>query len=189
MANYIKINKRALADGPGVRVSLYVSGCRNHCPGCHNPESWDFAKGTEITSATVDEILDLLAPDYIAGLTLCGGEPMEFENQTELAYIAALVKTIYPNKTIWCFTGYEFKDLLPGGKRHGPASDMMLNTATDILLHNTDVLITGRFILEQRDITKDNLWRGSKNQRVLDVKKSLEAGKAVALENIPNNIV
>lgn len=179
MANYLKITKLDTVNGPGCRVTLWVSGCRNHCPGCQNPESWDFAKGTEITSATADEILSLLAHEYIAGLTICGGEPMEPENQEALVDLVAEIKSKYPDKSIWCFTGYELSDLLDGGRKHAEC--------TDALLKNIDVLIVGRFILGQKDITRNNLWRGSRNQRVLDVKKSLAVSKPVALDGIPNN--
>lgn len=179
MANYLKINKQAIADGPGVRVSIYLSGCRNGCPGCHTKESWDFAKGTEFTNATVTEILKLLSFEYISGLTICGGEPMEPENQIAVSCLVNKVKEIYPEKTIWCYTGYEWKDLQLGGKKY-------TDFTTDIL-KRLDVLITGRFELDKRNITKDNLWRGSTNQRVVDVQESLKQGKQINLANIPNN--
>lgn len=179
MARYLQINKCSLADGPGVRVSVYMSGCRNHCPGCHNSKSWDFTSGTEFDEFTVAEILELLSSDYISGLTLCGGEPMEPENQEVLANLVWWAKEKYPTKTIWCYTGYEFEDLLKDGKKYGPYTDMLLN--------DIDVLVVGKFELDKRDITKENLWRGSTNQRVIDVQESLKQNKKIFLKNIPNN--
>lgn len=177
--NYTNIIRTTIADGPGIRVSLYVSGCRNHCPGCHNYESQSFSYGIEFSDNTVTEIMSLLDHSYIAGLTLCGGEPMEEENQRDLVNFVDQVRTKFPEKNIWCYTGYEFEDLVAGGRKHCEV--------TDRLLSMIDVLVVGRFILEQRDITDKNRWRGSLNQRVLDVKQSLSRGKPVALKDIPNN--
>lgn len=177
--NYGKIFKQTTSDGPGIRVSLYVSGCRNHCPGCHNYESQSFSYGKEFSENTVAEIMSLLDHPYIAGLSLVGGEPMEEENQRDLVNFVDRVRTKYPEKNIWCYTGYEFEDLAAGGRKHCEV--------TDKLLSMIDVLIVGRFILEQRDITDKNRWRGSLNQRVLDLKQSLSHGKPVALKDIPNN--
>lgn len=176
---YSQIYKQTVSDGVGIRVSLYVSGCRNHCPGCHNPESQDFEYGKEFTLATMNEVISALTPSYITGLTLCGGEPMELENQKELKNLAKLVKAHLPKKTIWCYTGYEFSDLRPGGKRY--AED------TDDLLNNLDVLVIGPFIQDKRDITKNNKWRGSTNQRVINVPDSLKVGKPIPVIGIPNN--
>ena len=161
--NYIHIYKTAITDGPGVRVSLYVSGCRNHCKGCHNPESWSFTFGKLFNQETLNELLDALKPSYIAGLTVCGGEPMEEENQKVLVDVIKKVRETYPNKNIWCYTGYEYEDLLKGGKKH--------TEVTDDMLKNIDVLITGPFILELRDITENNKWRGSTNQKIIDLNK------------------
>lgn len=161
--NYIKIYKTSITDGPGVRVSLYVSGCRNHCKGCHNPESWDFNFGKEFTQETLNELLDALKHDYIAGLTICGGEPMEEENQKVIVNIVKKVKEVYPNKSIWCYTGYEFEDLKPKGKKY--------TEYTYDILNNIDVIITGPFVLELRDITENNKWRGSTNQKIIYLKQ------------------
>ena len=177
--NYLKIYKDSISDGPGFRVSLYISGCRNHCPGCHNPESWNFNAGKLFDKQAIDEILDLCSKPYISGLTIAGGEPMEQENQAVLADLVNEVKFRYPAKAIWCYTGYELDDLFPGGKKNCKY--------TAKLLRNIDVLVVGPFILEQRDISDDNRWRGSRNQRVLDLPKTLETGKIIYLENIPNN--
>lgn len=177
--NYGKIYKSSILDGPGVRVSLYVSGCRNHCPGCHNPESWDFNFGQKFTEKETAQLLELLSRPYIAGLSLVGGEPFEEENQSVLGPLVQLVKTQYPEKNIWCWTGYELEDLLPGGRKH--SSD------TDQMLQNIDALVVGRFDLSQRDISDENRWRGSRNQRVVDLPQTLQQGSPVYLSGIPNN--
>lgn len=161
--NYIKIYKTAITDGPGVRVSLYVSGCRNHCKGCHNPESWDFNFGKVFNQESLNELLDAIKPSYIAGLTICGGEPFEEENQKVLVDVIKKVRQTYPNKNIWCYTGYEYEDLLEGGKKH-------IEVTKDMLKY-IDVLITGPFILELMDITENNKWRGSTNQKIIDLNK------------------
>lgn len=161
--NYIKIYKTAITDGPGVRVSLYVSGCRNHCKGCHNPESWDFTFGKVFNQESLNELLDAIKPSYIAGLTICGGEPFEEENQKVLVDVIKKVRETYPNKNIWCYTGYEYEDLLEGGKKH-------IEVTNDMLKY-IDVLITGPFILELMDITENNKWRGSTNQKIIDLNK------------------
>ena len=176
---YIKIYKTSILDGPGCRVALYVSGCRNHCEGCHNPQSWSFEFGKLFTQDTVTEILELLSRPYISGLSFVGGEPMEEENQAGLLWLAKLAKHLYPEKTIWCWTGYEWRDLLKGGKKH--------TKYTDELLGLTDVLVVGRYEKSLRDITDGNRWRGSTNQRVIDVAKSLKRRKAMPLSGIPNN--
>lgn len=176
---YSNIYKRSVSDGTGIRVSLYVSGCRVHCPGCHNPEAQDFEYGKDFTVATINEIVAALLPDYVAGLTLCGGEPMEPENQKELLKLVKVVKTHLPQKNIWCYTGYEFADLLSDGKQH--------TEITDELLKYIDILVVGPYVEANRDITKRNLWRGSTNQRVINVAESLASGKPVPVETVPNN--
>ena len=177
--NYLKIVPQSTHSGPGIRVTLYVSGCRNHCPGCQNPETWCFTAGKAFGPETEQELLKLLAKPYIAGLTLCGGEPLEEENQIGLINFLYLVKKTYSNKTIWCYTGYEWEDLMVGGKKN--------IGITSALLSYLDVLITGRYIEEQKDITNNNLYRGSKNQRVIDVQASLALHKPVLKTGIPNN--
>ncbi|MBD5447241.1 MAG: anaerobic ribonucleoside-triphosphate reductase activating protein [Treponema sp.] len=157
--HYGTIKKFDIADGLGVRVSLFVSGCRNHCAGCQNRETWDFAFGRQFTPETEREILDALAPDYIAGLTVLGGEPFEPENQHTLAPFLEKVRAAYPQKTIWCYTGYLYeKDLLaPDGCKHCDATDRMLACI--------DVLVDGPYIESLRDLSLD--FRGSSNQRIL----------------------
>lgn len=176
---YGNVYHTSVVDGPGVRVSIYVSGCRLHCKGCHNQETWNFKYGKEYNEEVEKEVLDALNHDYIQGFTFCGGEPMEEENQRELVKLARKVRELYPDKDIWSWTGYEYKDLIEGGRKHCEV--------TDELLSYVDVLVVGNFILEQRDISDDNRWRGSRNQRVIDLKKTREQGHIVMLEGVPNN--
>lgn len=168
--HYNQIIEDCISDGPGVRVSLYVSGCRNHCKGCHNPNSWDFNFGEEFTEEIKNNILNYLSKPYIAGLTLCGGEPLEPENQIELIKLCKEVKNKFPEKTIWCYTGYEWENIKDSN-----------------ILNYIDVVVVSKFVLNLRDITINNLWRGSTNQRVIDVKESLKQNKKVYIKNIPNN--
>lgn len=156
--NYAEIKEYDIANGPGVRVSLFVSGCRNRCPGCFNPETWDFDYGKTYTLETEDRILRMLLPEYIEGLTILGGEPFEPENQAVLVGLLRKVKRICPNKSVWCYTGYTYeKDLLQGGDKHTSHTNEMLSLI--------DVLVDGRFLLAEKDITL--LYRGSRNQRIL----------------------
>lgn len=178
--NYFKIAPQSTHSGPGIRVTLYVSGCRNHCPGCQNPETWSFAAGKAFEPETEQEILKLLAKPYVAGLTLCGGEPMEEENQVGLINLLAAVKAKFPTKSVWCYTGYEWEDLMPGGKKN--------IGITLSLLQYIDVLITGRYIDQLRDITNNNIYRGSRNQRIVDVQESFQrSGIKWLLPKISNN--
>lgn len=159
---YGELKKCDIANGPGVRVSLFVSGCRNCCPGCFNKETWDFQYGEPYTQETEAEILKLLEPDYIEGFSLLGGEPFEPENQEVLEDLLRKIKTKYPEKTIWCYTGYLYdQDLKPGGK--------VFTDHTEGMLSCIDTLVDGRFIEEEKDITLR--FRGSRNQRILDLKK------------------
>lgn len=161
--NYGEIKKCDVANGPGVRVSLFVSGCRNRCPGCFNRETWDFAYGKPYTKQTQEEILRLLEPEYIEGFSLLGGEPFEPENQQVLRGLLKNIHNRYPQKTIWCYTGYCYDtDLKTGGKVH--------TADTDEMLLYIDTLVDGRFIEAQKDITLK--FRGSKNQRILELHKS-----------------
>lgn len=164
--HYGNIKTYDIADGLGVRVSLFVSGCRNHCKNCFNPETWNFSYGKEFTKETEEEILKALKPVYIAGFSLLGGEPFEEENQEVLADLLKKIKNTYPQKDIWCYTGYLLdEDLIEGGKKYTEFTDEMLSYI--------DVLVDGKFIDEQKDITLK--FRGSKNQRIFQ----LENGKAV----------
>ena len=156
--NYGNIKKYDIADGPGVRVSLFVSGCRHHCKGCFNSETWDFNFGQLYTSDTEAEILEALKPDYIQGLTLLGGEPFEPENQVELVKLLKKIRETYPNKDIWSYTGYIYdRDLQKGGRA--------FTEVTEEMLSYIDVLVDGPFIEAERDLTL--VFRGSRNQRII----------------------
>ncbi len=172
--HYAAIKPCDIATGPGVRVSLFVSGCTHHCPGCFNKEAWDFAYGQPFTAETEELLLTKLAPGFITGLTLLGGEPMELVNQRALLPFVTRVRQRFPEKTIWCYTGYTLEpDLLASdGRAHCEA--------TDVLLPLFDVLVDGRYVEAQHDITL--LFRGSSNQRLLDIPASLAAGKGVLWE-------
>ena len=163
--NYATIKKTDVANGPGVRVSLFVSGCTHHCKGCFNREAWDFCYGQAYTEKTEKEILEALAPDYIRGLSLLGGEPMEPENRGTVLSLVKKVREIYPQKTIWCYTGYDFdKDLLPWME----AGDPVMAELLPLL----DVIVDGEYMEEYRNLRIP--FRGSENQRILDVALSLK---------------
>ena len=160
--NYGAIKRFDIADGEGVRVSLFVSGCRNRCKGCFQPETWDFSYGNPFTPAVEDELLEALKPPFIAGLTVLGGEPFEEENQLCLTPFLRRVKEAFPQKTIWCYTGYIYeRDLLP------PAADKH-TAVTEEMLSYIDVLVDGPYIESLRDISL--AFRGSRNQRILRLK-------------------
>ena len=170
---YSTIKKWDVADGPGVRVTLFVSGCTNHCPGCFQPETWDFHYGRPYTEETQGELLKALEPEFIQGLTLLGGEPMEFENRQVLTGLLAAGKERFPGKDIWCYTGFTYEtDLRPKGARYGPD--------TDKLLAMIDVLVDGKFIREKRNLMLS--FRGSENQRVIDMKRTLKEEQVVLSE-------
>ena len=171
--NYAQIKKTDIANGPGVRVSLFVSGCTHHCEGCFNSETWDFDYGQEFTEETQEEILGLLEPDFIAGLTVLGGEPFEPVNQRALLPFLKKVRKRYPHKTIWCYTGY----LLDGQLWKGRAARCEV---TDEMLSLLDVLIDGEFVQGEKDISLQ--FRGSKNQRVIDVSQSIAQGRICPFE-------
>lgn len=169
--NYGTIKEYDIANGQGVRISLFVSGCTNHCPYCFQPETWDFDYGQPYTKETEKKILDFLQNDFIQGLSLLGGDPFEFSNQEVLTQLCRKAKEKYPQKDIWAWTGFLLdQDLLDGGKRHCEV--------TDELLSYIDVLVDGPFIQEKKNIQL--AFRGSENQRVIDVKKSL-AQKEIVL--------
>lgn len=155
---YVKITSMDVANGPGIRVVLWVSGCRCHCPGCHNHDSWDFNNGEQYTTATEDTILHLLKQPHITGLTLSGGHPLEPENAVA---ILDLVKRVRheTNKSIWLYTGLKWENAIQ-------------NKQYFDIIKSCSVVVDGPFIMDQKDITL--LYRGSKNQRVIDVKKSIE---------------
>ncbi len=156
--NYGNIKKYDVADGPGVRVSLFVSGCRHHCKGCFNPETWNFDFGQPFTNETEDEIIEALRPDYIEGFTVLGGEPFEPENQAVIMPLLKRIKEIFPKKTIWCYSGYLYDvDMIPGGK--------IYTEYTEEMLSYIDVLVDGEFVEELKNLMLQ--FRGSSNQRII----------------------
>ena len=167
--NYCEIKKTDIANGSGVRVTLFVSGCRHHCKGCFQPDTWNFDYGKPFTDTTADEILNALSRGYIKGLTLLGGEPMEPENQPALLDLVRQVKQAYPGKNIWCFSGYLYDDLAAGKIGDG--------AVTRALLGLVDVLVDGEFILARKKLQLR--FRGSENQRLIDLRKTEQAGQVV----------
>lgn len=167
--NIANIKKTDIADGIGVRVSLFVSGCTHHCKGCFNPETWDFAYGTPYTAETEQQIMAWLKPPYIRGLTLLGGEPFEPENQRGLLPLLRRVRRELPDKDIWCYSGYTFEQLTGDSRARCEVTDEMLSLL--------DVLVDGEYIDRQRNLMLR--FRGSENQRILDVAESLRQGRAV----------
>ena len=174
--NYSEIKHCDIANGSGLRTSLFVSGCRRHCPGCFNEEAQDFAAGEEFTPEVAQDILDSLEPSFVDGLTLLGGEPMEPENQRGLVEFVERVKERFPKKTIWCFTGYLLEDLLEGGRKRIDVTDRMLACI--------DVLVDGPFLEDQHDITLR--FRGSANQRIIDLPATLTAGEIRPWQDDPS---
>jgi len=163
--NYADIKKVDVANGPGVRVSLFVSGCTHHCKECFNPETWDFGFGSPFGEEQIEEIFSLLDRDHIRGLSLLGGEPFEPENQETVLDLVRRVREKLPGKTIWCYSGYLFEELAGGEVgAHGRE-----------LLELLDVLVDGPFVLEKKDLGLR--FRGSSNQRIIDVPASLRAGE------------
>lgn len=172
--NYGEIKNYDIANGEGVRVSLFVSGCTHHCKNCFNPETWSFEYGKPFTKETEDYIIECLSPDYIDGLSLLGGEPFEPQNQEALLPFLRKVKNELPNKNIWCYTGYLFdSELLSESRARCEFTDEMLSLI--------DVLVDGKFVQALHDISL--AFRGSSNQRIIDVQKSLETGE-IKLHNL-----
>ena len=167
--HYGEIKGCHVANGPGVRVTLFVSGCTNHCKGCFQPQTWDFAYGEPFDGAAQQRVLDLLAPDYVSGLTLLGGEPFEPQNQPAIVELLRQVKSTCPNKSIWAFSGYLFQDILSG--RLGPWE------ITKEYLSYLDVLVDGPFMESRKNLALR--FRGSENQRLIDVPASLASGEVV----------
>lgn len=165
--NYAEIKNCDIANGPGVRVSLFVSGCTHHCPGCFNEVAWDFRYGKPFTQETLDLILGMLRPSYIRGLTLLGGEPFEPENQSAVVELLRQIKGEMPNKSIWAYSGYLFdRDILSG--RLGDTREY---------LSYLDVLVDGPFVQEKKNLSLR--FRGSENQRIIDVPATLSRGEIV----------
>ena len=173
--NYGNIKKNDIANGTGVRTSLFVSGCTHHCKGCFNPETWDFGYGSPFTEETEEEIILSLKPEFIRGLTVLGGEPFEADNQRALLPFIKRVKKELPEKDIWFFSGYLFEELTGKLKNERCRTEV-----TDELLSLIDVLIDGEFVLEKKNISLK--FRGSENQRSIDVGQSLKQGEIVLLK-------
>ena len=168
--NYADIKKIDVANGEGVRVSVFVSGCNHHCKGCFNQCAWDFNYGKEFSEKEEQQIIEYMNHDYISGLSLLGGEPLEPRNQEGLLPLVKKVKKKFPNKNIWCYTGFDFeKDVV--GKM---AKD---NETTRELLKYIDIIVDGKFEENKKDLKLQ--FRGSSNQKIVDVKKSLQTGQIV----------
>lgn len=168
--NYAEIKYCDVANGPGVRTSLFVSGCSHHCPGCFNEIAWDFNYGKPFTQDTIDSIIESLKPDYIQGLTLLGGEPFEYSNQKGLLPLVKQVREVLPQKDIWCFTGFLFdKDIIENMCKKWKE--------TNELLSYIDVLVDGRFVEELKNLNLK--FKGSENQRTILVNESLKSGNVI----------
>lgn len=171
--NYADIKTADIANGKGVRVSLFVSGCNHHCNGCFNTEAWDFNYGKEFTEKEIDKIMKELEHPYVAGLSILGGEPLEYANQKGILPLVKKVKERFPEKDIWCYTGYTFdRDITVN----------MFNNwdETKELMSYIDVLVDGKFELENKNLNLK--FRGSTNQRIIDVQKSLKVHKVIPYE-------
>ena len=163
-----------VANGEGMRVSVFVSGCRNHCKGCFQPQTWDFNYGREYTPEIEQFIIDELSKSYYDGITILGGDPMEPENQEPVLRLLRRIKKELPDKNVWAYTGYVYdRDLVPGGKR-------FVDGVTRELLESIDILIDGRFVEELKNLMLN--FRGSGNQRIIKMKETLETGKVVLTE-------
>jgi len=176
--NYATIKKHDVANGPGIRVSLFVSGCTHHCKNCFNQEAWDFKYGNEFTEEKLNEIIEALKPSYISGLSLLGGEPFELVNQKGILPLVKKVRELYPNKNIWCYSGYLYDEQILNGKFKD-------NETTKELINNIDILVDGKFVDELKD--PKLRFRGSSNQRIIDVKKSLKENKVILWEGCELN--
>ena len=172
--NYGEIKNCDIANGEGVRVTLFVSGCTNRCPGCFQPQTWDFSYGQPFTAETEEKLLDMLAPAYINGLTLLGGDPFEPRNQRALLPFLRRVRERYPQKNIWAFSGFTWEELHTEGSH--PRCEV-----TDEMLSYIDVLVDGRFVEERKDIRLR--FRGSSNQRIIDVNRTREVGEIFLWDN------
>ena len=175
--NYHKIEKTSVANGPGVRVVLWVSGCSLHCKGCHNPQTWDFNSGKLFDEAAKQELFEALDKPYIQGITFSGGHPLEPENINEIYHILLEIKRTFSEKSIWLYTGYTLNILNFLSLKKGIAPEDIYYNTMHKVLGMCDVVVDGPYIEEQRDITLS--FRGSKNQRLIDVKETLKQGQIV----------
>ena len=171
--NYASIKKTDVANGPGVRVSLFVSGCTHHCKGCFNSETWDFHYGEPYTEEVEKEILAALSPDFIQGLTILGGEPMEDANRPAVLGLLRKVRETYPKKDIWCYTGYDYEKDLQKWISEGKQD-------VEEILKRLDVLVDGEFVEEKKNLSLK--FRGSENQRLIDLPATLAQGKVMEKE-------
>lgn len=167
MSNYIKINDMDVVNGSGIRVSIFFSGCTHKCKNCFNSELWDFDCGEKFTEETISTIIDLMKPNYISGLSILGGEP--FDNMTAVKKLTDKVKDIHPEKNIWIWSGYTYEQLL-------------LKESAINILRDIDILVDGRFEEDKKDLTLP--FRGSSNQRIIDIKRSLESKSVVLYEEV-----
>lgn len=168
--NYADIKRCDVANGPGIRVSLFVSGCTHHCKECFNPETWDFNYGSPFTENEIEQIIEYMSPDYIKGITILGGEPFEHPNQKGLLPLLRRIRKVYPGKNIWCFSGYDFeKDILGRMVKEWEETEEMLSYI--------DVLVDGEFMVDKKDLTL--VFKGSSNQRTILVQESLRNNEIV----------
>lgn len=175
--NYLQIEKTSVANGPGVRVVLWVAGCKRHCPGCQNRESWDLNSGELFDEAAKQELFESLGKPYIKGLTLSGGHPLEPENVADVYKLVVEIKSEFPNKDIWLYTGYTLDIFNLTALKKGISPDCIHYNTIHKILNMCDVIVDGPYIEEQRDITLP--FRGSKNQRLIDVKETIKQNKIV----------
>lgn len=173
--HYADIKPVDVSNGPGVRVSVFVSGCTHFCKNCFNSEAWSFSYGKPFTKETINKILELLSPDYISGLSILGGEPFHPYNQKDVLTLVKTVKEKYPEKSIWCYTGYDYdKEIL------GPLSRFYKEPKE--LLKYIDILVDGRFEEDKKDLRLK--FRGSSNQRIIDIKKSLQTREVIIWDKL-----
>ena len=170
--NYAAIKKNDIANGTGVRVSLFVSGCRHRCKNCFNSEAWDFNYGKPFDILVIEEILDAIDKKYINGLSILGGEPFEPENQDGLLTLLKMFKQRFPQKDVWCYTGFTFYELCDKNNENADKIKSMLSYI--------DVLVDGKFVEELKNLSL--MFRGSENQNIIDVKKSLKENRVILLD-------
>lgn len=183
--NYATIKKTDVANGPGIRVSLFVSGCTHACKGCFNSEAWDFSYGQEFTGETEEEILKALEPSHIRGFSVLGGEPMEPENRETVCRLLERIRAAQPGKDIWCYTGYEYEELLRWEREErretqNAEAGVAHSDIMERLLSVIDVLVDGEFVEEKKNLRL--AFRGSGNQRLIDVKRSRAEGQVLLLQ-------
>lgn len=175
--NYLGIDKSSISNGPGVRVVLWVAGCKIHCKGCQNPESWDFCSGKLFDEEAKQELFNALDKPYIRGITFSGGHPLENENIEDVFNLILEIKDKFLKKDIWLYTGYRYEDIIEPKKCKLNKTHLLRAT----IIKCCDVIIDGPYIEEQRDITLK--FRGSKNQRLIDVKETMKQGKIITIQN------